>query len=229
MMGSPHLRSEAPRAQILVEQMPYWDSDLSTPITIRRMCELIHKSAHYPRFAGAAARVAYRWGRMQSPVLQFQRLPDASRKMAAVAIADWFFTKHFIKFAQDQDLTRRLLGYPDALEALMAPEVMIEIAWPDWPAGDCDCFTMFICALLECQGGIDWEIVTLACSRRQPGVWSHVYPRAVIGGMRLPLDASHGHYPGWSVPASDITRMAVYDSRGNLVSPGGLAEDEEVM
>ncbi len=47
--------------------------------------------------------------------------------------------------------------------------------------------------------------------------------------MRLPLDASHGHYPGWSVPASDITRMAVYDSRGNLVSPGGLAEDEEIM
>jgi hypothetical protein len=83
---------------------------------------------------------------------------------------------------------------------------------------------MMICALLECQR-IPWEIVTLACSRKQPGIWSHVFPRAALGDLRLPLDASHGAYPGWSVPSRDIQRMAVWDSSGNLVT----APQEEVI
>ena len=97
----------------------------------------------------------------------------------------------------------RLAGLQDALEALTDPEVMIREVHPQ---GDCDCFTMFLCALMACQS-IPWEIVTLACSPRQPGVWWHVFPRAVIGGLYLPMDASHGKYPGWSVPSRDIQRL----------------------
>ncbi len=212
-----------------MEPMPYWDSNASTAITVQRMCQLIHKSARGARFAGAAAAVPFLWGRMQSPVLQLQNMDFVTRKVAAVCIADWFFAKHLIHFVHDQELTKRLLGRPDALEALMAPEVMIEIAWPDRAEGDCDCFSMFTCALLECQR-IPWEIVTLMCSPKQPGIWSHVYPRAVIGGpaggMRLPLDASHGKYPGWSVPARDIERMQVWGMDGR---PVGQQAQEEVI
>jgi hypothetical protein len=222
MMGVPQLRPGSPPVRIFVQPTDYENSDHSTAQTVQAMCAGIHRASRDDFFRGCAHAVPYRYkGEALAPAAQLQRLPAASRQKAAVAIADWWFCKHFIRFVQDQALTRRLLGYSDALEALMEPAVMIRCEQPE---GDCDDFTMFICALLQCQG-IPWQIVTLACSRRQPGIWSHVFPRAVIGSLRLPLDASHGTYPGWSVPARDIQRMAVWGPDGNLVLPA----QEEVI
>lgn len=216
MMGAPQLRPGSPPVRIFVEPMPYEDSNRSTAITIQRMCQLIQHSARDTFFRGAAHAVPYRWrGSPAMPAAQFQHLDPASRQCVMVATADWWFTKHFIHFVQDQGLVQKLTGLPEALEGLMSPEVLIRCVEPE---GDCDDFTMFLGSLLQCQG-IDWEIVTLACSRRQPGVWSHVFPRAVIGNMRMPLDASHGSFPGWSVPGRDIQRMAVWDRNGQLVTP----------
>jgi hypothetical protein len=216
MMGAPQLRPGSPPVRMIVEPMPYEDSNRSTAITIERMCQLIHHSARNPFFGGAAHAIPYRWrGSPAMPAAQFQELDPASRQRVMVATADWWFVKHFIRFVQDQGLVQKLTGLPEALEGLIAPEVMIRCVEPQ---GDCDDFTMFLCCLCECQG-IEWEIVTLACSRRQPRIWSHVFPRAVIGNMRMPLDASHGAYPGWSVPSRDIQRMAVWDRNGQLVTP----------
>ena len=221
MMGAPQLRPGSPPVQILVEAMPYEDTNASTEKTVRRMCSLIHRSVRDPFFAGAAMAIPARYrGALAIPATQFQSLPASSRAKAGAAVADWWFAKHFIRFVQDQALTRRLLGYSDALEDLMEPAVLIRCVEPQ---GDCDDFTMFLCALMECQR-IPWEIVTLACSRRQPGVWSHVFPRAVLGDLRLPLDASHGSFPGWSVPSRDIQRMAVWSMGGNQVLPQSQEE-----
>ncbi len=222
MMGAPQLRLGSPPVRIFVQPSDYLNTDRSTTQTVRAMVAGVHRASRDELFRGAALAVPFRYrGHMAMPAAQFANLPAASRQQAAVAIADWWFAKHFIRFVQDQDLTRKLLGYSDALEALVEPAVMIRCTEP---AGDCDDFTMMICALLECQR-IPWEIVTLACSRKQPGIWSHVFPRAVLGDLRLPLDASHGAYPGWSVPSRDIQRMAVWDSSGNLVT----APQEEVI
>ena len=228
MNGAPQLRPgslpqrplispDLPRGVLIIaEDMPYEDSNASTEKTVQRMCEHIHRASRDPYFAGAAHAIPRVWARNPTPVTQFQSLPAASRYLAGVAIADWWFAKHFIKFVPDQEITRKLLGYPDALEALISPEVMIRAIHPE---GDCDCFSMFLCCLMQCQS-IPWELCALACSRRQPGVWSHIFPRAALGSaFRLPLDASHGTYPGWSVPSRDIQRMAVWDQSGNLVTP----------
>lgn len=215
MMGAPQLRPGSPPVQVLVQPSNYLDTNSSTLQTIQAMTAGVHRGSRDPFFCGAARAVPFRFrGSLAMPAAQFQNLPAASRNQAAAAVADWWFAKHFIKFVQDQEITAKLHGYADALEALIEPAVMIRMVQPE---GDCDCFTMFLCALMECQG-IAWEIVTLACSRRQPGVWSHVFPRAVLGKLRMPLDASHGQYPGWSVPARDIQRMAVWDRNGEQVT-----------
>jgi hypothetical protein len=46
-----------------------------------------------------------------------------------------------------------------------------------------------------------------------------VFPRVHLAdNFALPMDASHGRYPGWSVPRRDIQRMQVWDMSGNPVS-----------
>lgn len=193
------------------ESMPYLDSDASVAITIKRMCEFIRRAARDSYFAGAARAVPSVFGKRAELVTQFQTL--------ACTIADWWFAREFIRFTLDADLVRRLVGLPEALEALVSPEVMIRCVQPE---GDCDCFSMFICGLLECQG-IPWELVTLACSQQMPGVWSHIFPRAVIGSLHLPLDASHGKFPGWQVPKRDWQRAAVWGRNGEMT----LADSDE--
>ena len=214
-------------------------SDAATAQTIRRMCGLVEQlGGRYLLFRRGQA-VPYMFGKRAALATGLQRLERASREAATCAIACWWFARHFITFENDQNLVRRLVGDPASLEGLMSPAVMIQCVDP---RGDCDCFTMFICALLEslrhhaAAAGhalpLKWEIVTLACSRRQPGIWSHVYPRAICGPLVLALDASHGKYPGWSVPVRDIQRVAVWDRDGSLVVPRDPAmgpDDLEVM
>ena len=224
MNGAPQLRFGSPPVMVQVQPSRYWDTESSTAQTIKAMCAGIHRSVSDEQIRTAARLVPSVWGRVGSPAVAFQHIDRASREMAGVAIADWWFAKHFIHFVQDAALVLRLAGLQDALEALTDPTVMIREVHPQ---GDCDCFTMFLCALMQAQH-IPWEIVTLACSPRQPGVWSHVFPRAVIGGLYLPMDASHGKYPGWSVPSRDIQRLQVWDASGNPIS-GPVSVDEEVM
>ena len=130
-----------------------------------------------------------------------------------------------LKFVEDSKLAARLNPeLHQALEVLTDPSVMVrEIE----PKGDCDCFTMFTCALMQCWG-LEWDIVTLACSRRQPGIWSHVFPRVWLSdSLPFAMDASHGKYPGWHVPSRDIQRMQAWNHDGAPVVP--QQADEEVI
>ena len=66
-------------------------------------------------------------------------------------------------------------------------------------AGDCDDFSMYGASLLIALGK-DVRFVTVAANPSQPDAFSHVY--LVVyreNGERMPLDLSHGPYPGWEV------------------------------
>jgi hypothetical protein len=58
---------------------------------------------------------------------------------------------------------------------------------------------MYAAALLV-AAGVSASFVTVAADEADPGRYSHVYVAAYPkGGGRVPLDASHGEYPGWEV------------------------------
>ena len=66
--------------------------------------------------------------------------------------------------------------------------------------------------------GLQWDIVTAAVDARQPEIFGHVWPRAILSGdARESLDASHGKYPGWQVPAYDLHRVWIFNENGQRV------------
>jgi hypothetical protein len=147
-------------------------------------------------------------------------------KQRRIAESCWWWAKNNIKFVHHESLLRRYLGESGHLQGLIAPDILLaQMADGQRMEGDCAIFTAMLCAMLK-VAGVPWEIVTVAVNPREPEIFSHVYPRAVMGdGRRLPLDASHGTYPGWQVPSSDVSRVQVWDESGNPVSDRGSRFD----
>jgi hypothetical protein len=172
------------------------DSDRATQQTVERMAKHIRECASDPAVVGAA-RAALRFG-------------------TDPAWSVWWCVKHALTFKQDDELLGRLLNDHDSqLELLISPSVMVRM---NSKQGDCDDYTMLICCFLEALG-LDWEIITVAADRREPWRWSHVYACAVLqDGSRIPLDASHGKYPGWQVPSRDVFRYQAWGRNGQQTS-----------
>jgi hypothetical protein len=120
------------------------------------------------------------------------------------AIVPWWFAKYWIrKFVHHQDMLIDWLGLPNELQLLISPDALLRL---QDPKGDCAVYTTLICALLELRG-IPWEIVTVAVNPMYPAEFSHVYPQAALeSGERIPLDASHGKFPGWQAPAFRVLK-----------------------
>jgi hypothetical protein len=59
--------------------------------------------------------------------------------------------------------------------------------------------------------------VTVAADPENPERWSHVFPMAQLGNVNMPMDASHGKFPGWMVPREHIFRWQAWDLNGNPV------------
>jgi hypothetical protein len=139
-----------------------------------------------------------------------------------IAESCWWSAKNNIRFVHHEFLLRRYLNEAGHLQGLIAPDVLVRMEQPE---GDCAIYTMMICAMLTVHG-VRWEIVTVAVNPQEPEIFSHVYPRAVMrDGRRLPLDASHGAYPGWQVPGVEVSRRQVWDEAGNPVSDRGSRFD----
>jgi len=137
---------------------------------------------------------------------------DVSRMTACSC---WWFAHLAIEFVHHDSMIRALWGEADQQQLLISPDVLLRM---QRPAGDCAIFTMLICAMLRARG-VRYEIVTAAVDPSQPEIYSHVYARAVMpDGTRLPLDASHGKYPGWQVPAEHRTRTQVWDESGHAIA-----------
>jgi hypothetical protein len=123
----------------------------------------------------------------------------------------WLWAKLNIRFVLDEIQLGQLLNR-QATDFLISPSVMVRRKRKQ---GDCDCFSMMIAALLTCMG-VPWRICTVKCDSRDSARWSHVYLCVDLSsGARLPLDASHGKYCGWEVPARDVTEYAEWDCNGS--------------
>jgi hypothetical protein len=180
------------------EQTNLADPTDATAQTVRYMCRLVQHSLSDPVV----------WAATNSALKLFA---IAGSPCAAI----WQWCKRSIKFVHHQDLLERWLGKGDELQLLISPEALLKM---ERPKGDCAVFTTLICAMLQ-TAGYKWEIVTVAVDPRQPGIYSHVFPRAILpDGRRLALDASHGKYPGWQVPAAHRTATQVWDMSGAPVA-----------
>ncbi len=181
------------------------NADNATAQTIEQMALLIKESIDDPLTQSVAQRACDTWG-------------GGSNDPRSVAWSCWWYAKHAIKFVLDEPAVRSIFGTPDTLEFLVSPALMLRSRKMQ---GDCDDFTMMICALLGCRG-LGYEIITVAASPRDPGTFSHVYCRAILpDGSRAPLDASHGKYPGWQVPSGHVSRFQAWDADGNAVTDEG--------
>lgn len=173
------------------------DPTEATAETVLYMCELIDDSLAD--------------GIVQQATLDADRF----RQFAASPWASiWWWAKHHVVFVHHQKLLVAWLGAPDELQLLIRPDALLKMAQPK---GDCAVFTTLICAMLDCAG-LPWEICTVAVDPRQPGIYSHVYPRVILSdGRRIPLDASHGKWPGWEVPAQHVSAKQVWNSDGEPI------------
>jgi hypothetical protein len=199
-------------AQPVVLQRDRTANGLATPTravtkqTVDKMCEHIRNAQADPMLQDVARQLSARNGGLVS-------------QLSAV----WLWVKHHIKFLHDDVLTRVLFNEADHFELLISPPVMLRMKAP---SGDCDDFTMLACAL-ACALGFDWGIITVACDRKRPGEYSHVYGCAWLpDGTMFPLDCSHARAPGSEIPAQDIQRKTIWNSQGRVVSDEpGLASN----
>ena len=133
---------------------------------------------------------------------------DAWQRFAAITGGDeiqcaWWYAKTLLKFVHHQELLRDWLYTLDDLQLLISPEAVLKM---EKPKGDCAVYTTLVQALLAYRG-IGYETVTVAVNASVPDLYTHVYAQAVRpDGSRVPLDASHGQYPGWEVPADRILK-----------------------
>lgn len=182
------------------------DPDTATAETVELMCRYANQSAGDPlvqRAANDAVR-RYRGGPLYS---------GAGADPRAIANSVWWYTHSNLKFIHHDDMIRAMWNEPGQLQLLISPEVLLRT---QRPAGDCAVYTMLECGMLRSLG-VPYEVVTIACDPRQPGMFTHVYARAVIGANRIPLDASHGSFPGWEVPRQHTTRKQVWNERGEPI------------
>lgn len=186
-MSSPVLISEL--------QADLADSDVSTAQTVNAMAAHIRAA-------------------LSDPVVQRVALTLAGGSRRETAARVWAWIKQNVRFVSDEEQLERLLGRADELELLISPPVLLRARVRQ---GDCDDFTMLACSLLLSLG-CPALIKTFKCERSDPGRWSHVCAAAVLeDGAVFPVDASHGDYAGWEVPARDVFDSQLWDMHGQKV------------
>ena len=180
-------------------QADYLDNELSTAQTVQEMCSLIATAASDPLVRAAVHEA-------------LSLRPDPGIGPCGLI---WLWCKTHVRFETDESQLWRTLRRRDELELLISPSVLLRAKDR---AGDCDDFTMLLCSMLLCLG-VQPLIKTFKCDRREPWRWAHVCAVAVIeDGSLMTLDASHGKYPGWEVPAQDQFETALWDMAGNRIS-----------
>jgi hypothetical protein len=183
--------------QTVAERVPVPDdSDSLTRATIAKMCQYIREGADDPLVQRQAHYACQIMGRIGGP-----------------PFGVFMFLKHKIRRVLDEGTGLRI-SEPDAADILISPAVLLRMANPQ---GDCDDFTMAAAALLA-AAGLEQCIVTVACDPRDAQRWSHVFGMVKHpNGEWLPLDCSHGQFPGWMVPQHRISRWQAWDLSGNPI------------
>ncbi len=107
--------------------------------------------------------------------------------------AVWNFVRSRMSFLNDGERLKTFQGLP-VVEEIVRPRDM-----HTWWIGDCDDYSSYAAALLM-NLGVKVSFCTVAADAREPQSYSHVYLVAYYGGKRVPMDFSHGQYPGWETP-----------------------------
>ena len=166
-----------------------WDPDGQVARTLGRMGERVREDRSDPGFCA--------WCR-QVIGAEYGELPDMEVVDRAYA-----HVKSTMTFQRDEVTGAGVGGYPaeEVVEVIVRPREMAGFVAQGRGMGDCDDFTMYLAGILECYG-IPTEFCTVAADQRAPRNYSHVYLVAYPTDdrgirIRVPLDASHGEYPGW--------------------------------
>jgi len=160
------------------------EDEAFTAQTIERMAEL----------AGAASTT--------SAVRQMALQAAAGfSSQASQAGGIWKWIRARVHFQTDEQTARPIAADPENTEVLIPPEHLLRMARP---AGDCDDFSMLAAAMLMSLG-IPSSFRTVAADPSSDR-YSHVYVVAHTAEGRLPLDCSHGPFPGWEVRATGKAR-----------------------
>ena len=112
-----------------------------------------------------------------------------------------------MRFQQDADTADRLqvddARKEDTVEVLIRPaDQALLIMLRGIGVEDCDGYELYGGCLLTALR-VMASLVTISAHPDYPGRFSHVYLAAYPqgpGGPRIPLDFSHGKYPGWEAP-----------------------------
>ena len=172
------------------EGMPE-DDDAQVRMTIRRMCGLALEQS-------------------SSPVIQEDAAAALARGGGDPIQGVWATVKPYIRFRQDFDTAQDLqVEHPwkkTIVETIIEPIAQsMMIRSQGKGVGDCDCFEVYAACLLVALG-VPVSFCTVAAERGREWAYSHVYLVAYPNGKRIPLDFSHGAYPGWECPNYDRLR-----------------------
>lgn len=163
------------------------DSDVSTAATIRQMIVESCWAANRPLINQLVHNLV---------VGMNKKHPTEKELVSAI----YWWVKNHVSFAEDEPVVGTL-GFVDTnRELLINPEVLVSMPQP---TGDCDDYSMLIAAMCKCARIPVW-FVTIAVDPAEPFRFSHVYCCVEVDGVKVPLDASHGKYPGWE------TRRPIY-------------------
>jgi hypothetical protein len=125
----------------------------------------------------------------------------------------WPHIKRSLRFRQDADIAGDLkVDDPrkqDVVEVFIRPvDQSLLIALRGVGVEDCDGYTMYGACLLLALG-VPCNLVTVAGDPSEPSRFSHIYVAAYPNGQRVPLDFSHGPYPGWEGPSTRIREWPI--------------------
>lgn len=137
------------------------------------------------------------------------------------ALALWNWVKSNIRFKHDSAIAEAAQfddpRVADVVEVLIRPADQARLIEERGGVEDCDGFEMYAACLLLAMG-IPSALVTVSADPREPGRYTHVYLVAYLDGQRVPMDFSHGPYPGWECPnAGRLKEWAVIESYQDCV------------
>lgn len=129
----------------------------------------------------------------------------ADRSYTDQAIAGvWQKVKSHLKFKRDEAIANDLqisdARIKDVVEVIIRPvdQALLIRRMPNG-VEDCDGFEGYASCLLAALG-VRCALVTVSAEPEEPNRYSHVYLACYDGARRIPVDFSHGPYPGWECP-----------------------------
>ncbi len=166
--------------EMRAQTIPLAFGDAGTAQTIAAMRRLVEEGKKDPVVHETAAAI-------------LRRVRSFDWHAEARAIFDW--VRQNIRFTRDVQ----------GKETLHSAREILRLG-----IGDCDDYTVLICALLGTVGH-RCRIVTIAGHGEDPSQFSHVYPEVFLNGQWIPLDAARRN-PGFAQAPENFYRKRVWNT-----------------